>query len=302
MKKFRGFVYFSLVVMFGLLGLPTRTTQAEAPAQKSFLWKVKSKTGTVYFLGSIHYATEEIYPLPETMIKAFDESQALYVEANVKAVDPIALQTIMMQKGTYPPETNLAKEIPAALLEQTRTELAKLEMPLEMMLQFKPWFIAFQITALKLVRMGLNPELGIDMFFLKRAASENKEVRELEGIDAQINLLSNLPKSEQEIFLTYTLKTMGKVEQGLPQLIAAWKQGDTVAIAEDLFAEDFQDKNLVPFYEKFFYKRNREMAEKTAELLKTQQTSFVVVGAGHLLGPQGVIVLLEQKGFSAEQL
>ncbi len=40
------------------------------------------------------------------------------------------------------------------------------------------------------------------------------------------------------------------------------------------------------------------MASKIEDYLKTKETYFVIVGAGHLVGNQGIIEILKGKGFS----
>jgi uncharacterized protein YbaP (TraB family) len=44
------------------------------------------------------------------------------------------------------------------------------------------------------------------------------------------------------------------------------------------------------------------MVSKIEEYLKEKETFFVIVGAGHLVGNQGIIELLKGKGFPLEQL
>ena len=63
-----------------------------------------------------------------------------------------------------------------------------------------------------------------------------------------------------------------------------------------------EDKRLSPIYEKILYERNRSMASKIEDYLKTKETFFVIVGAGHLVGNQGIIEILKGKGFLVEQL
>ncbi|RJQ38322.1 MAG: hypothetical protein C4550_06760 [Nitrospiraceae bacterium] len=44
------------------------------------------------------------------------------------------------------------------------------------------------------------------------------------------------------------------------------------------------------------------MTLKIEEFLKTKETYFVVVGAGHLVGNKGIIELLKRKGYPVEQI
>jgi len=66
-----------------LLGTSTLPQKNSFCVSKELLWKIQSKTNTVYVLGSLHYCKKEIYPLSEKIGKAFTESEILVVEADV---------------------------------------------------------------------------------------------------------------------------------------------------------------------------------------------------------------------------
>jgi hypothetical protein len=63
-----------------------------------------------------------------------------------------------------------------------------------------------------------------------------------------------------------------------------------------------EDKRLSAIFEKVIFERNRRMVSKIEDFLRTKETYFVIVGAGHLVGSQGVIELLRGKGYLIEQL
>jgi len=44
------------------------------------------------------------------------------------------------------------------------------------------------------------------------------------------------------------------------------------------------------------------MVSKIEDLLRTKETYFVIVGAGHLVGNRGIIEILKGKGYFVEQL
>jgi len=62
------------------------------------------------------------------------------------------------------------------------------------------------------------------------------------------------------------------------------------------------DKKMNSIYEKLIYERNRNMVSKIEEFLRTKETYFVVVGAGHLVGKKGIIEMLKGKRYPVEQL
>ncbi len=125
---------------------------------------------------------------------------------------------------------------------------------------------------------------------------------ELESLEYQINLLSNLSEKEQELFLLYTLKDINILEQELDKLVKAWSAGDEKGIESIITKSLKEDKRLVPIYEKLVIERNKKMASKIEGYLKEKETYFVILGAGHLVGSQGIIELLKSMGFVVEQL
>ncbi len=48
--------------------------------------------------------------------------------------------------------------------------------------------------------------------------------------------------------------------------------------------------------------RKSDACRKIEAYLKTRETHFVVVGAGHLVGEQGIVQTLRRKGYTVEQL
>jgi len=62
-----------------------------------------------------------------------------------------------------------------------------------------------------------------------------------------------------------------------------------------------EQPEILPIYEKLFFSRNRNMADQIERLLKEKKRPFVVIGAGHLLGKDGVVEILRRKGYRVEQ-
>ena len=57
-----------------------------------------------------------------------------------------------------------------------------------------------------------------------------------------------------------------------------------------------------PLMEKMFDERNVKMAEAIEGFLKGNDSCFVVVGAGHLVGQKGIVKLLQDKQYQVEQV
>jgi uncharacterized protein YbaP (TraB family) len=269
-------------------------------SKKSFLWRVQSKTNTVYLLGSVHYLKKEMYPLAEKIERAFERSDILVVEANISDIKKEQIQRLI-GRTFYPGDDKLEKHVSTETFELLKKELDCLSLPLEILNKQRPWFLALTLASLEARKLGFDPNYGIDKYFLSKA-NEKKRVLELESVDYQINLFSQLSEKDQELLLLYTLKDIHMLKQELDKLIEAWTSGNTKGVEATLTKSFLEDGRLAPIYEKLIKERNRGMVSKIEDFLQAKETYFVIAGAGHLVGDQGIIEILKGKGYLLEQL
>jgi uncharacterized protein YbaP (TraB family) len=291
------FVIFSVSILWGsFIYIP----EGDCQTPKSFLWRVRSAKNTVHVLGSLHLAKKEIYPLSQKVENAFEQAEILVVEANVNDMRKMDAQKLM-ERAFYPPPDTLEKHVSIETYGWVKKEARGLGISIELIDKQKPWFLSMTLVALEGLRLGLDPDLGIDKYFLSKAEGKKKIV-ELESLDDQIDLLSNFSDKDQELFLIYTLKDLNIMEQEVSELTQAWTRGDTKGMESILTRSLSEDKRLFPIFEKLIYERNRKMVSKIEDFLKTKETYLVIIGAGHLVGNQGVIEILKGKGYLVEQL
>jgi uncharacterized protein YbaP (TraB family) len=274
--------------------------EALSQSRKSFLWKVQSKANTVYVLGSIHFFKREIYPLNQKIESAFGQSEILVVEANVDDIRNVDVQKLM-ERAFYPGSDTLEKHVSPEIYELVKKETSGLGIPVELINKQRPWFLAMTLEALESLKLGFDPNYGIDKYFLSKAEGK-KRILELESIDYQLNLLSSFSDKDQELLLLYTLRDLRLLEQELEQLSKAWTSGDTKSMESILTRSVSEDNRFASIFEKVVYERNMKMASKIEDLLRTSETYFVIVGAGHLVGDRGIIENLKRKGYLVEQL
>jgi hypothetical protein len=286
------FLLFFVLVSF------SHECSAASQSQKNFLWKIQSQTNTVYVLGSVHFMKQGIYPLDRNIEDAFDKSAVLAVEANVNYMGNLDIGKFM-ESAFYQGDDTLEKHVSRDTYDLVKKEFAGSGILLDLVDKQRPWFLALTLSSIGLVQLGLDPTLGIDMHFLSKAEGK-KRIAELESVDYQINLLSGLPDSEQEAFLLSTVRESKTLGREVDELVRAWKSGDTQTI-ESLLAKS-EGGGMSSVNEKILYGRNRHMASKIEGYLRTKETYFVIVGAGHLVGDRGIIEILKRKGYAVEQL
>jgi uncharacterized protein YbaP (TraB family) len=290
----------ALLLILFLLGLFAYSQDIFSQDQKTFLWRIQSKTSTVYVLGSIHIFKKENYPLHPKIENAFDQSDVLAVEANVAEAGNTDVQK-MMETALYPGNETLEKHLSRDTYEFVKKELEGIGIPLQLVQRQRPWFLALTLTSLEILKLGYEPNSGIDMYFLSKAKGK-KRILELENLDYQFKLLSQFSDNDQELFLLYTLKDLNILGQEVNRLIQAWTSGDTKRLESIMTKSITEDGRLSSVYEKLVYERNKTMASRIEDLLKEKETCFVVVGAGHLVGSKGIVEILKEKGYPIEQL
>jgi uncharacterized protein YbaP (TraB family) len=296
-KTHKSFAIFSTLVFLTFVLFAQETFPQ---SQKSFLWRVQSKTNTVYVLGSLHFSKREVYPLNPQIERAFDQSEFLVVEANINDIGKMDIQK-MIESAFYPADDTLERHVTAETYEWVKKEMSGLGIPLELINKQRPWFLAMTLASLESLKLGLDANLGIDKYFLTKAEGK-KKIFELESLDYQIDLLSSLSDKDQELFLLYTLKDLKLMEEELSKLVQAWISGDAKGMESLLTKGISEDARLSSIFDKLVYERNKAMALKIEGFLRTQETYFVIVGAGHLVGDQGIIEILKGKGYLIEQL
>jgi uncharacterized protein YbaP (TraB family) len=269
-------------------------------AQDNFLWRVQSKQSTVYILGSIHLLKKDAYPLNKVIEDSFEKSDFLAVEANVNDIgqlDPLTL----VSKAFYPAGDALDKHVSKRTMEAIRNETNRIGLPLEIVMSQKPWFLAMTFESLELLKDGYDPAYGIDQHFLSQAEGK-KKILELESLDYQIQLLSGFNDNEQDLFLLYTLNNLKTIVQDADEIFRVWKSGNPQRMVAVMAKSQIGDSGFNSVYEKLVTNRNKTMASKIEDYLKTNKTYFVVVGAAHLVGEKGIINLLKGRGFAVEQM
>ena len=273
--------------------------QAEAQQKKDFLWSVKTDKATVYLLGSLHLLKADAYPLDKNIEAAYKNSQRVVFEADIENVATPAFQARMLSLGLYPEGQTLSQNISKETYALLEKRLAEVGLTIEQVSRFKPWMCALTIAALKLKRMGFDPDYGIDKYFFKKAKEDGKEKLFLETLDLQIALFSELGSVEAEALLKQTLKDLEVVETMVPDIVSAWQTGDAARFEADVL---ISFKDYPQIYERFIAQRNRAWAGFLEQLLAQGGTTLVVVGAGHLVGPGSLVQLLKDKKYTIEQV
>ena len=269
-------------------------------AHPLFLWRYHTGDATVFLGGSVHILKPGLYPLPDQYQQAFDIAQRLVLEVNLAAYSPQQMQAKAMQYSLLPDAQRLADIMPTNMRARLAATTAQYGLSLEQMGRFKPSFISQQLALLALKSVGYDSRQGVETFFTRQA--QNKEILELESIDFQLDLLMNQPIAAQLAMIEDTLSQMDQFEPFTADLITAWLSGDDASFKHAFDAQAGDSPESQAFMRALMDDRNVGMVEKITGYLNGPGSYFVLVGAGHFIGDNSIIRLLERQGITGQRI
>jgi len=305
LKKLTALVIFVLLVSTLMLSASCPSTEStNEPYSKSFLWEVTSDGTTVYLLGSVHVARADLYPLNRAIENAYNDSQYVVVEVDTSSVGLFESAELLMEKGMYPPGEDLEGNIPADLYSRLTDRLMELDSAgffLSMIDSFQPWVAYMILVDLEYIELGYEAEYGIETYFLDKAAEDCKDVLELESVEFQLAVMDSLPH-ELQILLLEDAIANPVTEEEMDRLFELWHTGDITEMERIIFGNIGWHPQYQLINEKLIDERNYLMMSKIYGYLADDEVYFVIVGAGHLVGENGIINLLIEAGYEVEQL
>jgi uncharacterized protein YbaP (TraB family) len=287
------------VARCSLLVALAATAVLDAAPGRSFVWRATGRGGgAVYLVGSVHVLSKDVYPLNATLESAYKASNVLVEEIDLGA-GGIDSQMQMLSRGMLPSSTTLQKVLTPATYALLTKHVTAAGLPIEPMQLLKPWMVALMLEAMEWQKAGLDPEMGLDKHFYDRAMTDNKKVQGLETIDYQLSRFDEMPMADQDHLLEQTLKDVDTEQAEMGKLVAAWKSGDVPTVERIVLTSLKAEPKL---YERLLVERNRNWMPKLEALFASNTKALVVVGAAHLVGPDGLVAMLKAKGYTVEQM
>jgi uncharacterized protein YbaP (TraB family) len=285
------FVLFFVAFLFSGLN-------AQVP-QKHFLWKVEASNGNAaYLVGSIHVLTADAYPLPAAIDKVFAESKTLVEEVDLDEMSDPTMMMAALSKAMLTGGQTLDQLVDAKTYAEVQKRAETYGMPMAALQRMKPWLVAVTLMAPTLQAAGFKPELGIDRHFFDRAKQNNIKREGLETLSYQLDRFDQMSPKLQEELLKATIEDLDTQVSGVKDMVRAWTIGD-VATVEKLTLTAFQESPEL--YQRLLLERNHNWVPHVEKCLTDNAGCFIVVGAAHLVGKDGLPALLAKKGYKVTQ-
>jgi len=288
-----------LMLLLAVLTAPFARGQSNTSTNLHCVWRVTGASNTVYLVGSIHLLKPSDYPLAAPIEAAFTNSQVVAFETDIGQIDNPATQFGMLGKIMLPEGQTLEDQLSPETWQAFTNHVTQAGLPLFMFNRFKPVMAAMTLEVMEIENLGVDPLLGLDKHYYQIAKTEGKQIVPLETVDFQLSLITDFSKEEGEAMMKAELKDMDNSEQNFNDLMQCWRTGNGNKLA-DLLNDAMKDSPTL--YQRLVTNRNQNWVPRIQEFLAGNKNAVVIVGAAHLVGPDGVVELLKKKGLKVTQL
>lgn len=289
-------LFFSLAALSG----PAKATETDVAHASPALWQVEKGQGKVYLLGSFHLLPKN-YPWFEGIIsQSFDRSEELVMEAEMTPEATAGMQATVMKNAFFAADDNLQNHLDSVyygkMLEQAKRLMGLDEAATRKM---KPWFLALQISVISIMASGMDPDFGVDKYLEGLAGKRSMTISGLETAQDSMNALMKHPLSVQSAMLTDTLDKLDDFKRYINSYLAAWASGDSDVLSHTMLADMAKHQAM---YQALLVDRNKNWLPAIEAHINGNRTIFIVVGAAHLVGPDGIVTMLRDKGYHVDKI
>lgn len=256
--------------------------------ERSLLWHVEGPNGPMWLFGTIHAGVDAsvFEGLPADLQEALDQAQTVVLEVDIDDLQsPALMQQMFIPPGEPTLQAQLGPERWAAFVELSPLPAALAE-------SMQPW------VAYSLVLQGMiGDEEPVDESIKRFGQERGAQIEYVETIEEQLHYLSQ----------AITIDVLGDIlddpdEYGeqLAQMFSIYRRGDVQALEEVVFDEE-EMENHPEMIDLLLTQRNHNWVPRLLEYLERGNV-FVAVGAGHLIGEEGLIELLTAEGHAVERV
>ncbi|HEY0789432.1 MAG TPA: TraB/GumN family protein [Chthoniobacterales bacterium] len=265
----------------------------------STLWRVEGEHNAVYLLGSIHVLPPSAYPFKSSLQRAFKASARIAFEVDLSASTSHDVTREFKRSGWYPSGDTLSRHVSPDTELLLKRVLPALGTSWERVQRLRPWFLAELVSSRYLQSAGFRDDLGVDEYFYRKAQAEGKPVQGLETLRDQAQILTGFTDRDSEEYLRSTLTELPASLAMLQVLVLAWQNGQIGLLDRLLNQNERADPTA---FRMMFSDRNAKWLPILEGFTHAEKNVMVIVGAGHLVGEEGLVQALRRHGYKVRQL
>lgn len=281
----------ALLLAAGLLAIAP-IAAAEPP-----VWVVKSRRAQVVLFGSVHVLPPGLAWEPPALKRALARADEVWFELPVDPATQARTAELATHLGVLAPDQSLFRLVgpaDAARMSRVADAYGVSTMLLD---RLQPWLAEIALAGATYRKAGADTSSGVEQAI---AAEAPRAVRRFafETPEQQLKIFAETPIPEQVASLDETVKEMESDPDEFSSLLRAWMAGDVAALDREALRPLRQASP--DLFRRIVVERNERWLKVIRGRLRGHGRTVVVVGVGHLIGPEGLPARLRALGYSVE--
>ena len=239
-----------------------------------------------YVFGTIHVRDKRVFKLNDSVWYCFNKSDVIAGELSFdqKELKAFAANEMMMPNG---------KTLSSLLSAE---EYHKVKVYAKELLGWKAFIVdrikpIFTVSLLSESSVKSDEKYPLDIYLQEKGKKKKKEIVGIETVAEQMAAIDTISLTEQAEMLLEYVNNPVKSNEDVERIIKLYQQGRLLDLYEMVFLE-LDDKTEAAL----LTKRNHVMVDRVVEMMKTKSV-FMAIGSAHLPGEEGVLHLLQEKGY-----
>lgn len=263
---------------------------------KTSVFEVSKGKHSFCLAGSIHLLRKQDYPLPKPYTECFNSHSVVVFEVDLSGNKKRELSEKANALIQHSDGKTLKDDLSAPVFKRLDEFLNAQFGQSKRFQSLTPQGIYTVLSMLKFQLSGAT-ETGVDDYLMTLAEKQNKKIEQLESIEFQVQLLASLGKGKENLVITGILDSWDEVE---PELFFTWWRTGELEKLRAYMEESSSEFDALN--QQLLVDRNKSWMPSIMEKTKENSDYFIVVGAAHLTGKQGLLALLTQQGYQIKQL
>jgi uncharacterized protein YbaP (TraB family) len=288
-----------IVLLFLFLALASSCAQSHPPGSISpALYRVRDSNSTMYLYGTVHVRPRGADWANARVRRAIDDSSEVWTELIMSPEADAQAQALAQRFGSA--ERPLSSWLNPEENARLNAASDRIGLPQGALEGLEPWAAALTLTVVPLMRAGFDPQSGVDRSIDAYADAAGKRMRALETAEQQYRFFESMSSELQHEMLMEAIDQVDEVATMIATMSRSWEVGDERGLARAVIEETRSD--YPELYETLFVARNNAWMEELTREIEGEGVDFVAVGAGHVIGPDGLVAQFRARGYRVERV
>ena len=292
--------------------LAALTAAADAvPFPRGNYWRATKGDATVTLIGTYHFDDPRHDPTLATITPVIQSASTVLVEAGPE--EEKALKDLIARdpgKMMIMDGPTLLEQLPPDVWTQLSQALSQRGIPGFMAAKLQPWYVAVLLSVPPCAMAQMQDPKGLDGLVIDTAEAAGVPVRGMEPFDTVFKIFGEMTQAEMVAMIQSTLAVEPQAEDYSATLADSYFAGESRIIWEYMrdvsyampgYTRAQVDAEFARMEQLLMVSRNQAWIPVITKAAADGPV-FAAFGALHLSGENGVLNLLQNEGFTLEQL